>query len=83
MVVYHAELRLVESNRERALEMLTTLVEKSRAEDGVVEYHAAVDVTDPTVVRLIEEFEDALPELLAGEPRIVRLAVAEKSVRNA
>jgi len=99
MVFYHAELPIAKSEREHALELLDELVDRSRQEPGVIEYHAAIDVRDPTTIRLIEEFEDQaayqhheatdhvtefeaeLPELLAGDLRIVQLSVAEKSTR--
>jgi quinol monooxygenase YgiN len=96
MLHFHAVLPIDPAQRDLALESLADLVEHSRTEDGVVEYHATVDVKNTNLVHLIEEFEDeaafethqatahveefeaVLPDLLAGEPEVVRLAVDEK-----
>jgi quinol monooxygenase YgiN len=59
MLVVHATFPLAPEKRDEALEHVETLVEQSRAEPGVLDYRAAVDVTDPNVVRITERYEDA------------------------
>lgn len=93
MLVRHAEFALNPDRREEALDVIEELVELSRAEDGMIDYRAATDVSDPNVVRFFEQYEDAaafeahsqtdhfpafeeaLPELLAGEPAVTRFEV--------
>jgi quinol monooxygenase YgiN len=58
MIVLHAAFPLDPATREEALEHVETLVEKSQAEEGILEYHAATDVSDPNVVRIFEQYED-------------------------
>jgi quinol monooxygenase YgiN len=95
MLVVHATFPIDPDRREEALEMIETLAEHSRAEDGVIEYRAAVDAEDPNLLRFFERYEDeaafgahsetdhfgefaaALPDLLAGEPEVVRFDVSE------
>lgn len=77
----------------RPLDLFEEIVEHSRAEDGVVDYHATTDISNPNVVRFFEEYEDAaafeahsqtehtarleeaLPDLLVGEPTVRRFEV--------
>jgi len=93
MIVLHAAFPIDPAERERALELISDLVEQSQAEDGIVEYHATTDLGDENTVRFFEryedeeafgahtqtdhfaEFEQALPELLAGEPEVYRFEV--------
>ena len=42
-----------------AIEQLRTMVEASLAEDGTDRYWAARDITDPSVVRIVEQYRDA------------------------
>ncbi|WP_257297704.1 putative quinol monooxygenase [Haloarchaeobius sp. FL176] len=46
------------ARRTEALELVAELAEQSRAEPGVVAYHATTDVVDPNVVRFVERYED-------------------------
>ncbi|WP_336024458.1 putative quinol monooxygenase [Halobellus salinisoli] len=52
MIVLHASFPIDPEHREEAL------VEESNEEPGTVEYRAAVDVDDETVLRFFERYED-------------------------
>ncbi|WP_160133438.1 putative quinol monooxygenase [Halococcus salsus] len=58
MLVVHASFPVDPAHRDDALELLPDLVEGSRAEDGVIEYRATTDVTDPNIIRFFERYED-------------------------
>jgi quinol monooxygenase YgiN len=58
MIVLHASVPIDPDRREEALEQIEELVEKSQAEDGMIEYRATTDLTDPNVVRFFEQYED-------------------------
>lgn len=93
MIVLHATFPLDPASRDEALDLIKDLVEQSQAEDGMIDYRAATDVSDPNVVRFFEqyeddaafeahsqtdhfqEFEEALPDLLVGEPEVRRFEV--------
>lgn len=93
MIVLHATFPLDPATRDEALELVEDLVEQSQQEDGMIDYRAATDITDPNVVRFFEQYEDAaafeahsqtdhlqkfeerLPDLLAGEPEVLRFEV--------
>jgi quinol monooxygenase YgiN len=93
MIVLHASFSFDPDRRDEALEMIEKLVEQSQTEDGMIDYRAATDVTDPNVVRFFEQYEDAaafeahtqtehfqefeaaLPDLLAREPELLRFEV--------
>ncbi|AAG20902.1 MULTISPECIES: putative quinol monooxygenase [Halobacterium] len=59
MIVVHATFRFDPDARDDALELIADLVEQSQTEDGLIDYRAAVDVSDPNVVRFFEQYEDA------------------------
>ena len=93
MIVLHATFPLDPAKRDEALDLIEDLVEQSQQEDGMIDYRAATDVSDPTLVRFFEQYEDAaafeahsqtehfqefeaaLPDLLAGEPEVHRFDV--------
>lgn len=93
MLVVHATFPIDPDSREEALEVARELAERSRDEDGTVEYRVATDVEDPNLLRFVEQYEDeaafgahaetehfrrfesALPDLLGGEPNVVRFDV--------
>lgn len=93
MIVLHAVFPLDPDKRDEALDLITELAEKSRAEPGMIDYRPATDVDDPNMVRFFEQYEDeaafeahsqtehfqefeaALPDLLAGEPEVTRFEV--------
>lgn len=58
MIVIHATFPLDPAKRDEALDRIEDLVEQSRAEDGMIDYRAAIDVSDPNVVRFFEQYED-------------------------
>jgi quinol monooxygenase YgiN len=93
MLVVHASFPIDPDRRDEALELIEDLVAESQTEDGIVDYRATTDVTEPNVVRFLERYEDAaafeshtqtdhfrefeaaLPDLLAGEPEVIRFDV--------
>jgi quinol monooxygenase YgiN len=58
MLVIHAVFPIAPERREEALELVEELVEQSNREEGVVEYRATWDVSDPNVLRFFEQYED-------------------------
>ncbi|MDS0474330.1 putative quinol monooxygenase [Natrinema sp. 1APR25-10V2] len=58
MIVVHASFPLDPDSREEALELVDDLVDESQREDGIIDYRAATDVSDPNVVRFFEQYED-------------------------
>ncbi|WP_226023916.1 putative quinol monooxygenase [Halomicrobium salinisoli] len=97
MIVLHAAFPIDPAQRDDALDLIEDLVEQSQAEEGMIDYRAAADVSDPNLIRFFEqyedeaafeahsqtdhfqEFEDALPDLLAGEPEVRRFEVDSAS----
>lgn len=93
MIVLHAVFPLDPAKRDEALDLIEDLVEQSRAEEGMIDYRAATDVSEPNVVRFFEQYEDdaafeahsqtehfkefeaSLPDLLMGEPDVLRFEV--------
>jgi quinol monooxygenase YgiN len=58
MLAIDAEIPVDPAERERAIEMTVALAKKSRAEDGVIDYRVSIDVDDPNVIRILEQYED-------------------------
>lgn len=58
MLVVQAALQIDPARREHALDVVDTLVERTRQEDGVVDVVATTEVANPNVVRCIEQYED-------------------------
>ena len=58
MIVLHAAFPIDPTQREKALDLISDLVEHSRAEDGIVEYHATTDLAEENTVRFFERYED-------------------------
>jgi len=58
MIVLHATFPLDPASRDEALDLIENLVEQSQQEDGMIDYRAATDVSDPNVVRFFEQYED-------------------------
>ncbi|NEU57710.1 putative quinol monooxygenase [Halorussus sp. MSC15.2] len=58
MIVVHASVPIDPDRREEALERVRDLAERTRAEDGVIDYAATTDLSDPNVVRFFEQYED-------------------------
>lgn len=59
IIVAHSEAVVKSEKREKAIELLEWMAVESRAEDGVVDYRVAIDIEEPTVLRIIEQYEDA------------------------
>ncbi|GGN22633.1 putative quinol monooxygenase [Halarchaeum nitratireducens] len=59
MIVVHATFPIDPDHREEALDLARDVVAASTEEPGVIDYHAAVDVEDETVLRFVERYEDA------------------------
>ncbi|MGQ3412286.1 putative quinol monooxygenase [Natrinema sp. LN54] len=58
MIVIRASFPLDPDRRDDALELIEDLVAESQTEDGVIDYRAATDVSDPNLVRFFEQYED-------------------------
>lgn len=58
LIVAHSEAVVEPEKRERAIELLEWMAAESRAEDGVVDYRVAIDIEEPNVLRIIEQYED-------------------------
>ncbi|WP_226005860.1 putative quinol monooxygenase [Natrinema salinisoli] len=58
MIVIHASFPIDPDSRDEALDLIEDLVSESQQEDGIIDYRAATDVTDPNVVRFFEQYED-------------------------
>ena len=59
MILVVTTIPMEEPPEDQTLDRLTSLVESSLAEDGTLRYWAARDVTDPSVVRIVEQYRDA------------------------
>jgi len=57
MLVIHATFPIEPTHRDRAVEQMRTLAERSRAEDGIVDYRVTTDIDDPTLFRFVEQYE--------------------------
>ncbi|WP_226040983.1 putative quinol monooxygenase [Natrinema sp. DC36] len=58
MIVIHASFPIDPDRRDDALELIEELVTESQREDGMIDYRATTDVSDPNVVRFFERYED-------------------------
>ncbi|MFB6206221.1 MAG: putative quinol monooxygenase [Haloglomus sp.] len=58
MIVLNATIPIDPASRETAVEAVTELAQRSREEDGVVDYRAALDVEDDSTLRIFEQYED-------------------------
>ncbi|MFB6171495.1 MAG: putative quinol monooxygenase [Haloarculaceae archaeon] len=58
MIVLHASFPIDPDKRDEVLDLVEDLVEQSNQEPGIVDYRAAVDVTDENVIRFFERYED-------------------------
>lgn len=59
MFVVHTTLRLDPAQRDLAMDLISDLVEHSKAEDGTVRYRALEDLTERHTVGFFEQYEDA------------------------
>lgn len=54
----HSEVPVEPTHRDRALDLLKELAERSREEPGVIQYRVTVDVVDRDTFRIFEQYED-------------------------
>lgn len=59
VIVLHATFPLDPATRDEALDLIEDLVEQSQKEEGMIDYRAATDISDPNTVRFFEQYEDA------------------------
>ena len=59
MIVVHASFPIKPDKRDKALDVVTDIVEHSQAEAGTIDYRATIDVNDQNVIRFLEQYEDA------------------------
>jgi quinol monooxygenase YgiN len=59
MILLHAVFPIKPEKRSEALDLAETLVEQSNREPGMIDYQAATDIRDETVIRFFEQYEDA------------------------
>lgn len=58
MLIVLATAKMGDGALEAGREAMTTMVEASRAEEGCIEYGYAVDVIDPSILRITEKWVD-------------------------
>jgi len=58
MLVIKAELPIDPDERREALAMMSDFAERSRAEDGIIDYRVATDIDDSSLLRFVEQYED-------------------------
>lgn len=59
MIVKHSEVPVKAESRERALKAMEWMAIESRAEPGVIDYRVTVDIEEPNVLRIVEQYEDS------------------------
>lgn len=59
MIQVNGTIRLPDGGSEDAIASLVTMMEKSRAEDGCLDYTFARDLSDPQVLVLFERWRDS------------------------
>lgn len=58
MIVIHASFPIEPEHRDETLDQVRSLVNSSQSEEGIIDYRAATDVSDPNVIRFIECYEN-------------------------
>ena len=58
MIVLNASIPIDPDSHETAVEAATELAERSREEDGVIDYRVALDIEDDATPRVFEQYED-------------------------
>ena len=59
MIQINGTIRIAENAEESTISALVTMMEKSRAEDGCIDYTFGRDLSDPQVLLLFERWRDA------------------------
>jgi quinol monooxygenase YgiN len=67
MIVVHASFPVDPDKRDEAIDLAQTLVEASNQEDGMIDYRAATDVSEPNTLRFFEQYEDEAALAAHGE----------------
>ena len=78
MIIVLAKVRLNEDTLEVGRDVLDTMVQSSRAEEGVLEYSFAIDRSDPTLMHAVEKYKDQ--EALTAHATSPHMAVFQKSI---
>jgi quinol monooxygenase YgiN len=58
MIVLNASIPIDLDSRETAIEAASELAQRSREEDGVIDYRVALDIEDDATLRVFEQYED-------------------------
>jgi quinol monooxygenase YgiN len=58
MIVIKGSIKLAPGELEKFRAIATAMAEATRKEKGCVEYAFAQDIADPTILRIVEEWED-------------------------
>ncbi|SEV88437.1 putative quinol monooxygenase [Natrinema salifodinae] len=58
MLIIHATFPIDPDSRDEALELVRDLAERSREEDGIIDYRVTTDVENPDTFRFFERYED-------------------------
>ena len=58
MIVVHATFPIDPETRDEATDLARELAERSRNEDGIIEYRVATDIEDESTLRFFEQYED-------------------------
>ncbi|WP_254536884.1 putative quinol monooxygenase [Halomarina litorea] len=58
MILQYAIIPIDPDSHDEAIEALTELGQRSREEEGVLEYRVTTDVDDDAVIRIFEQYED-------------------------
>lgn len=57
MVIVHTSVPIKSEYRDQALAMTKEIAEKSRKENGIINYRAMTDITNPNILRFFEQYE--------------------------
>lgn len=72
MIQVNGTIRIAEGTDESAIAAIVTMMEKSRAEDGCLDYTFARDLSDPQVLVLFERWRDAAALAAHGQSAHMR-----------
>lgn len=89
MVIVEGSARIADEDWDKAREVMSRMIEASRAEDGCIEYAYSRDLLDPNVLRIIERWKDldalvyhfSTPHMAEFRAALVGLEPKELSVR--
>lgn len=58
MFVVNGAVPIDPESRDEAMNLFTDIAEKSRTEEGIIDYRISTDVDDPNLFRFFEQYED-------------------------